>query len=175
MAAWRYESSLLVLKIISLVRCTHLWNIFKHSKRNFFISAQPCNILYLCYENFIPNYFHFMHSCIFFYFLSQFWSCSDITEKFLKSKMADILKCVTLFWRNYDWQVLITKVNKIRCFTNHASLTTIEWILESPLLPSKLTNGKKPRLSRVNGKKQKPSKNSDINYNCSFWQVATVM
>ena len=35
MAAWRYEISLLVLKNISLVRCTHSWNIFQHSKRNF--------------------------------------------------------------------------------------------------------------------------------------------
>ena len=34
-AAWRYEISLLVLKNISLVCCTHLWNIFQHSKRNF--------------------------------------------------------------------------------------------------------------------------------------------
>ena len=34
MAAWRYKISLLVLQIISLVRCSHSWNIFQHSKRN---------------------------------------------------------------------------------------------------------------------------------------------
>ena len=146
---------------------------FRTLEEKFCISVQPCKILYLCYENFTPNYFHFMHSYVFFYFLSQFWSCSDITEKFLESKMADILRCVTLFWHN-DWQVLITKVNKIRCFTNHVGLT-IEWKLEPPLLPSKLTNGKKPKLNRVNGKKTNPSKTIEINYNCSFWQVATVM
>ena len=32
---------------ISLVRCTHSWNIFQHSKRNFAVSARPCNILYV--------------------------------------------------------------------------------------------------------------------------------
>ena len=35
MATWRYEISLLVFKNISLVRCTHAWNILQHSKRNF--------------------------------------------------------------------------------------------------------------------------------------------
>ena len=40
MVAWRYEISTLVLKIISLVCCTHLWNIFEHSKRNF---VSPCS------------------------------------------------------------------------------------------------------------------------------------
>ena len=39
---------------ISLVRCTHLWNIFQLSKRNFkfHISTQPCSILYLFYNLF---------------------------------------------------------------------------------------------------------------------------
>ena len=36
-----------IFKNISLVHCAHSWNIFQHSKRNFRISAQPCNILYL--------------------------------------------------------------------------------------------------------------------------------
>ena len=35
MVAWRYEISLLVLKNISLVHCTHSWDIIHNSKRNF--------------------------------------------------------------------------------------------------------------------------------------------
>ena len=34
-------------KNISLVRSAHSWNIFQHSKRQFRISARPCNILYI--------------------------------------------------------------------------------------------------------------------------------
>ena len=38
MVAWRYEISPLMLK-----------SIIHHSKRNLFIAARPCNILYLIF------------------------------------------------------------------------------------------------------------------------------
>lgn len=50
------------------------------------------------YKDFIPKF----QSCnlIFFSeFLNQFWSCFDVSEKHLKSKMADLWKCdVTQGW-----------------------------------------------------------------------------
>ena len=46
MAAWRYKISLLMLKNISLVRCTHL-EIFSTLEEKFCISVRPCN--YLCH------------------------------------------------------------------------------------------------------------------------------
>ena len=53
MAAWRGEFSLLVLKNISLIRCTDSWNTFSTLKEKFCISAGPCNILYICIHVYI--------------------------------------------------------------------------------------------------------------------------
>lgn len=37
-------------KIISLIRCAHLWNIFSTLKEKFWIFLQPCNILYVSHN-----------------------------------------------------------------------------------------------------------------------------
>ena len=45
MVPWRNKISLLVLKTISLVHCTHSWNIFPILEVKFCITLQACNIL----------------------------------------------------------------------------------------------------------------------------------
>ena len=49
MATWRCEIYLRVLKNISLVRCTHSWNIFQHEKINF-VSPSDHVIFFLLYK-----------------------------------------------------------------------------------------------------------------------------
>ena len=46
-ATRRYEISLRVLRNISLVRCTHSWNISSTHEEKFCISKQPCNVLFI--------------------------------------------------------------------------------------------------------------------------------
>ena len=53
MAARRYEISLIVLKNISLVRSTRLWNIFQTWEKESCISKWPCSFFCCCYIIFI--------------------------------------------------------------------------------------------------------------------------
>ena len=48
MAAWRYEISLLVLKIFHLFAALTGMTYFSTLKEKFRISARPCDILYSC-------------------------------------------------------------------------------------------------------------------------------
>ena len=57
MVAWRYKISLLVLKNISLVHCTHSWNIIHNSKRNFISPHRHViSSIYTTYTTVINSY-----------------------------------------------------------------------------------------------------------------------